>query len=185
MATPTPTTSSSLPAHTDATALREAGNEHVWLHASPSRSLASQDGKRILVEGRGCIVKDIDGKDWYRSGAEMFIKMQLRQGGWHSKSDMHGGGGGRMGKGSPVSTAFAILFLRRKFRKTLGPITPGGGARVAQLSALSDKSKLGLDCLASVFCAPSRTMMRPLKTERELSSRIPLYSSRLSQCGMA
>ncbi len=73
MATPTPTTSSSLPAHTDATALREAGNEHVWLHASPSRSLASQDGKRILVEGRGCIVKDIDGKEYIDGLAGLWL----------------------------------------------------------------------------------------------------------------
>ena len=53
---------SSVPAYADPTDLLQAGNEHVWIHASASRALAaSQEGKRIIVEGRGCIIKDIDG----------------------------------------------------------------------------------------------------------------------------
>ncbi|MEJ2130765.1 MAG: aspartate aminotransferase family protein [Gammaproteobacteria bacterium] len=47
------------------TALREAGVEHVWFHASAHRALAdAAQGKRILVEGDGCIVKDIEGREY-------------------------------------------------------------------------------------------------------------------------
>lgn len=46
-------------------ALREAGEEHVWVHASAHRALADEaQGKRILVEGDGCIVKDIEGREF-------------------------------------------------------------------------------------------------------------------------
>lgn len=46
-------------------ALREAGEEHVWFHASAHRALADEaQGKRILVEGEGCIVKDIEGREF-------------------------------------------------------------------------------------------------------------------------
>ncbi|MHC4513195.1 MAG: prenyltransferase/squalene oxidase repeat-containing protein [Planctomycetota bacterium] len=93
---------------------------------------------------RACIlseVKEIDGKDWYRSGAEMFVRLQLRGGGWFSTVDT-GGGAARAGAGNPVSTAFAILFLRRKFQKLLSPITPGGGIRVANLGQQATKKTI-------------------------------------------
>ncbi len=68
---PTPSNASS---HTDPTALLQAGNEHVWLHASSWRALAaSQEGKRIIVEGRGCIVKDIDGKEYIDGLAGLWL----------------------------------------------------------------------------------------------------------------
>ncbi|HEU4417797.1 MAG TPA: hypothetical protein VFT55_02605 [Planctomycetota bacterium] len=61
--------------------------------------------------------------DWYAKGARMFVDTQQSGGGWASKSD--GGLGGHMpGSGHSVSTAFAVLFLRRKFQKNLGPVTP-------------------------------------------------------------
>lgn len=67
--------------------------------------------------------------DWYAKGALMFVDTQQSGGGWTSKSD--GELGGHLpGAGHSVSTAFAVLFLRRKFQKNLGfqesvgPITP-------------------------------------------------------------
>jgi hypothetical protein len=97
---------------------------------------------------RACILSDvieIDGKDWYAAGAEMLIGNQLTGGGWFS-NDIGGGKSGR-GEGNPISTAFAILFLRRKFKKLLGPITPGGGIRVAQLGpqATADEIEEAVD----------------------------------------
>lgn len=92
---------------------------------------------------RACILSDveeIDGKDWYQAGAEMLLGAQLAGGGWcsndigSSKTDSK--------EGNPVSTAFAILFLRRKFRKLLGPITPGGGLRVCQLGPQATPDEL-------------------------------------------
>ncbi|MHC4919030.1 MAG: hypothetical protein ACYTKC_05500, partial [Planctomycetota bacterium] len=53
-----------------------------------------------------------------------------------------GGGAARAGAGNPVSTAFAILFLRRKFQKLLSPITPGGGIRVANLGQQATKKTI-------------------------------------------
>ncbi|MCY4515013.1 MAG: aspartate aminotransferase family protein [Candidatus Tectomicrobia bacterium] len=53
----------SLPGGADAEVLREAGEAHVWMHGSSWRALARETDKRILVEGRGGIVKDVDGKE--------------------------------------------------------------------------------------------------------------------------
>lgn len=64
---------SGLPTTVDAAALRQAGNEHVWLHSSPWRALASEEGKRILVEGHGCLVKDIDGKEYIDGLAGLWL----------------------------------------------------------------------------------------------------------------
>src|SRR5688572_29875465 len=72
MSTPFPVISGLSEAAT-ADSLREAGNEHVWLHSSPWRSLAEQEGKRILVEGKGCIVKDIDGKEYIDGLAGLWL----------------------------------------------------------------------------------------------------------------
>ena len=72
-------------------------------------------------------VTEVGGKDWYVSGAEMLLRTQRPNGGWHSDSDMVRG---KAEDGADsVSTSFAILFLRRKFQKTItpGPLTIGGG----------------------------------------------------------
>src|SRR5437660_7659435 len=67
-------TSSGVPAQADPSVLLEAGNEHVWIHASSGRALAaSQEGKRIMVEGHGCIVKDIDGKEYIDGLAGLWL----------------------------------------------------------------------------------------------------------------
>src|SRR2546423_13610927 len=67
-------TSSGVPAQADPSALLQAGNEHVWIHASSWRALAaSQEGKRIMVEGRGCILKDIDGKEYIDGLAGLWL----------------------------------------------------------------------------------------------------------------
>ena len=62
-----------VPASTDIAGLRHAGEEHVWLHASSWRALAQEEGKRILVEGRGCMVKDIDGKEYIDGLAGLWL----------------------------------------------------------------------------------------------------------------
>ncbi|WP_437762646.1 aspartate aminotransferase family protein [Sorangium sp. So ce281] len=60
-------------ADVDAASLLEAGSEHVWLHASPWRALASQEETRILAEGRGCVVKDVDGREYIDGLAGMWL----------------------------------------------------------------------------------------------------------------
>ena len=69
-----PYTFSSVTAQADPAQLLEAGNEHVWIHASSARALAaSEEGKRIIVEGRGCIIKDIDGKEYIDGLAGLWL----------------------------------------------------------------------------------------------------------------
>lgn len=67
-------------------------------------------------------VKDVGREDWYRRGAKMFVDDQLTGGGW--TSPQHGARpDAGQGRGDAVSTAFAVLFLRRKFQKVAGPLT--------------------------------------------------------------
>ena len=64
--------------------------------------------------------REVVGKtNWYRKGAEMLLREQHDTGGW--------GRGEARGPVDPVSTSFAILFLRRKFkRQPTGAVTPQG-----------------------------------------------------------
>lgn len=83
----------------------------------------------------------VAGNDWYELGAEMFVREQLRDGGWaighRSAGEKH------PVRSQAVDTAFAILFLRKKFKKTLeNPITPGGGNPVSGLGAQATDAEI-------------------------------------------
>jgi hypothetical protein len=80
-------------------------------------------------------VSSIGGVDWYRAGAKMLIDEQAEGGGWNSATDMTLVPSAVRGHGAPVATAFAILFLRRKFQKVTGPVTPTRAPGLAQLDA--------------------------------------------------
>ncbi len=84
--------------------------------------------------------KDLAGADWYRVGAEALLRQQLANGGWTT------GGRGMVVEGRrasmPVDTAFAVLFLRRKFQRAPGPVTQSGGTTVASLPAQADEKVL-------------------------------------------
>jgi adenosylmethionine-8-amino-7-oxononanoate aminotransferase len=62
-----------LPSGSNEAALKDAGVEHILMHASAYRALAEESGKRILVEGNGCIVKDIDGKEYIDGLAGLWL----------------------------------------------------------------------------------------------------------------
>lgn len=83
-----------------------------------------------------CDVTEIDGVDWYRTGARMLVGAQGPTGGWTTQFG-HMASADGSGEGTPVDTAFAVLFLRRKFQKTAGPTT---GARTVVLPALTAQS---------------------------------------------
>ena len=68
-----PISFASLPDGADTDVLREAGEAHVWMHGSSWRALARESDKRILVEGQGCIVKDIDGKEYIDALAGLWL----------------------------------------------------------------------------------------------------------------
>ncbi len=101
-----------------------------------------------------CDVEKVGGKDWYALGAEMLVRDQLPGGGWQGDADV-----GLMGRnapvrgkekssGQPASTAFAVLFLRRKFQKISGPITP----HIVTLAAIGPKATAQdlEDCVAEL-----------------------------------
>ncbi|HEX5052926.1 MAG TPA: prenyltransferase/squalene oxidase repeat-containing protein [Planctomycetota bacterium] len=67
------------------------------------------------------VVGDVD---WYARGARMFVDTQLPGGGWTSRADGFPGAHLGEGRGDSVPTAFAVLFLRRRFQKVSDPITP-------------------------------------------------------------
>ena len=52
--------------------------------------------------------------DWYARGAEMLLSTQRSDGDFRSSTDSHG---------KKAHTAFAVLFLRRKFARVRGPLT--------------------------------------------------------------
>ena len=64
---------SSLPSDAGTEMLQEAGSEHIWLHGASRRALLEQTDKRILVEGKGCIVRDIDGKEYIDGLAGLWL----------------------------------------------------------------------------------------------------------------
>jgi adenosylmethionine-8-amino-7-oxononanoate aminotransferase len=64
---------SSLPSDAGTEMLQEAGSEHIWLHGASRRALLEQTDKRILVEGKGCIVKDIDGNEFIDALAGLWL----------------------------------------------------------------------------------------------------------------
>ncbi|MGC6486983.1 MAG: prenyltransferase/squalene oxidase repeat-containing protein [Planctomycetota bacterium] len=85
-----------------------------------------------------CDVAKVGGRtDWYAKGAEMLVEQQLSGGGWSSSTDGHPGHHLSNRRGDSVPTAFAILFLRRKFQKHPGPITQ----RVVRLVNIGPRSK--------------------------------------------
>jgi len=85
-----------------------------------------------------CDVVKVNGRtDWYEKGAQMFVDHQLPGGGWSSTKDKHPGQHLADKKGDSVPTSFAILFLRRKFQKSVGPITE----RVVRLVNIGPRSK--------------------------------------------
>ena len=90
---------------------------------------------------RAAILCDVtmvgDEVDWYARGARMLIDAQRSGGGWSSSQDAYPGNRLSEGRGDSVATAFAVLFLRRKFKKVAGPIT----ARVVRLVNIGPRSK--------------------------------------------
>ena len=108
-----------------------------------------------------CDRTEIGGVDWYQQGATMFVDEQRTDGGWASP---HGRAFVRPGTAvSAVDTAFAVLFLRRRFQKIPTPLTE---ERRVVLAALDEHApptavdacveglvKRGKDCLPELLQA--------------------------------
>lgn len=80
-----------------------------------------------------CDVEQLADLDWYQVGAAMLVQEQQPGGGWSDGPTAIGINKAHQYSGDPASTAFAILFLRRGFRKVPGAVT---GSRVLLLANL-------------------------------------------------
>jgi hypothetical protein len=108
---------------------------------------------------RACILCDVEkvgATDWYERGANMFVAEQLSGGGWHNPADAYPGVALQNGRGELVATSFAVLFLRRKFQKQLGPVTP----RTVMLANLgADAKTTDVDACAAELVRRGKTAM--------------------------
>ncbi len=115
---------------------------------------------------RAAILSDVErvgDVDWYRAGAEMLVVQQRRDGAWRGLREIRPGALG--GAGSPVDTAFAVLFLRRKFQKEVRPVTGEGG--LERLSAASGDDEIArvAESIAARGTRGIRTVLRGLRSE--------------------
>lgn len=109
---------------------KQINNAWAWMQAN-STSIGSVKEKWSYYYHYGleraailCDVEKVGGvTDWYSQGATMFVDEQLSGGGWSSSRDGYPGHNLSNKRGHSVPTAFAILFLRRKFQKEAGPLT--------------------------------------------------------------
>jgi adenosylmethionine-8-amino-7-oxononanoate aminotransferase len=109
-----------LPTATDPGALQQAGDEHVWMHASAWRSLLGEAGKRILVEGQGCVVKDIDGKEYIDGLAGLWL---VNVG--HGRKEIGEAMAAQAGKLAYASSSQATTIPAIQLASVLAEITPG------------------------------------------------------------
>lgn len=112
---------------------------------------------------RAAILCDVtklnSGLDWYATGAKMLCDAQMPGGGWRSMTDGFPGHHLDKGRGTAVPTAFAILFLRRKFQKEAGPITP----RVVTLASIGPRSSSAdVEACAKALAARGKAAMPDL-----------------------
>lgn len=134
-------------AQQDPTLLKQIGRGWLWFDRNKA-CLGSTDERWSYYFHYGleraailCDVEKVGGADWYAQGAQMFVHDQLPGGGWMAPGDggliLGAPDAHRRGRGTPVSTAFAVLFLRRKFQKAAGPITP----HIVTLAAVGPRAK--------------------------------------------
>ena len=74
---------------------------------------------------RAAILSDVEKvgtTDWYAAGADLLCDQQKKGGGFAGRRELRPKAAASS-KGHPVDTAFAVLFLRRKFQKVIGPTT--------------------------------------------------------------
>ncbi|RMF90289.1 MAG: aspartate aminotransferase family protein [Nitrospinota bacterium] len=53
--------------------VKQEALEHVWMHATPMQEVAPEIGSRIIVEGKGCRVTDIEGRTYIDALAGLWL----------------------------------------------------------------------------------------------------------------
>ena len=105
------------------TALKEAGAEHLFIHASAYRALEHDEGKRILVEGHGAIVTDIEGKEYIDGLAGLWL---VNAG--HGRTEIAEAYARQAGKLAYASSTQATTIPAIELATRLAEITPGDQA---------------------------------------------------------
>ncbi len=101
-------------------ALKEAGNRHILMHASPFGALESDRAKRILVEGKGCMVTDIDGNEFIDALAGLWL---VNVG--HGRAEIGEAMARQAGKLAYASSTQATTIPAIELATRLSEITPG------------------------------------------------------------
>ncbi|MDP6833098.1 MAG: aspartate aminotransferase family protein [Alphaproteobacteria bacterium] len=104
-------------------ALTEAGSEHLFIHASAHRALANDAGKRILVEGDGALVKDIEGKEYIDGLAGLWL---VNAG--HGRQEIADAYSRQAGKLAYASSTQATSIPAIELATRLAELTPGDQA---------------------------------------------------------
>lgn len=102
---------------------------------------------------RAAILTDqerIGGADWYALGAQMLCDEQKKGGGWWGR-DEYRPPAVESSRGHAVDTAFAVLFLRRRFQKVLGPVTGVRLPRTAALAATAGDAEIAAAAVADAM----------------------------------
>tara|TARA_B100000676_G_scaffold313364_1_gene393903 strand:+ start:440 stop:1795 length:1356 start_codon:yes stop_codon:yes gene_type:complete len=101
-------------------ALKKAGAEHILMHGSSYGALDRDHSKRILVEGKGVIVKDIDGKEFIDALAGLWL---VNVG--HGRQEIGAAMGQQAGKLAYASSTQATTIPAIQLATRLAEITPG------------------------------------------------------------
>ena len=101
-------------------ALKAAGNEHILMHGSPFHALAEDSGKKILVEGKGVMVKDIDGNEYIDALAGLWL---VNVG--HGRQEIGNAMARQAGTLAYASSTQATTIPAIQLAKRLAEITPG------------------------------------------------------------
>jgi len=116
----TSSVTSSLP---NESALKAAGAEHLFIHASAYRALEHDEGKRILVEGHGAMVTDIEGKEYIDGLAGLWL---VNAG--HGRTEIAEAYARQAGKLAYASSTQATTIPAIELATRLAEITPGDQA---------------------------------------------------------
>lgn len=108
------------PAVSNESALKEAAIEHLFMHSSPYRAMANDAGKRVLVEGDGIWVTDIDGNRFIDAMAGLWL---VNVG--HGRKEIGEAIAKQAGQLAYASSTTATTIPAIQLAERLAAITPG------------------------------------------------------------
>ena len=120
-------------------ALKEAGSAHIFMHASGHRALTEDTSKRILVEGKGAVVTDIDGNEFIDGLAGLWL---VNVG--HGRAEIGEAMARQAAKLAYASSSQATTIPAIQLARRLAEITPGDLATAFFVSGGSEAVETAL-----------------------------------------